>query len=340
MLKARAVAFLNNLTIGKKITLLTAAGLLLGVAVFATLGLRAVNQATNAMLEDRLTTARLVAGYVDESLSKALVELQTTARTVGSEGTPDNFDLPLRNLRATYYRSLINTYGIYLLDAEGKLLRTGSDSPTAGDFDFSSYPAVIQAVNTGDSTVSGLVSAPGTSVPIVLLSASTDSGPDKKVLVAAVDVTQSGISGFVQPIRLGKTGYVEIVDQNGMVVVRTEPGPTLSPFEKSDHGGRFAALIAAGEPARGVCHTCHETQQKIEKEDVLAFVPLSTASWGVVIRQSEKEALAPAAGLRESLMLSGIGLVTVALAFVVVTTRDVGSRITSPYRCLSTDSRR
>jgi len=323
------MAFLNNLTIGKKITLLTAVGLLLGVGVFATLGMRAVNQATNTMLEDRLTTARLVAGYVDEALSRALVELQITASTVGNQGTPDNFDLPVRNLHTTYDRSLIDVYGMYLLDAKGRLLWTGSDSSAMDGFDFSSYPTVMRTVDSGDSAVSGLVSAPVTSMPIVLLCASTDSGPSKKVLVAAVDVTQSGIGGFVQPLRLGKTGYVEIVDSSGLVVARTEPGPRLSPFEKSDHSGRFAALIAAGEPARGVCHTCHTAEQKIEKEDVLAFVPLSMAKWGVVIRQSENEALAPAAGLRQSLMLSGIGLVTVALAFVVVTTRDVGSRITT-----------
>ena len=323
------MAFLNNLTIGKKITLLTAVGLLLGVGVFATLGMRAVNQATNTMLEDRLTTARLVAGYVDEALSRALVELQTTATTVGSKGTPDNFELPVRNLETTYYRSLINVYGVYLLDASGHLLWTGPDSTSFDGFDFSTYATIARTADTGGSAVSGLVSAPVTTLPVVFLSAATDSSADKKVLVVAIDVTQSGISGFVQPLRLGKTGYVEIVDENGLVVARTEPGPKLSPFERSDHSGRFAALIAAGEPARGVCHTCHEADQKIEKEDVLAFVPLSTARWGVVIRQSEKEALAPAAGLRQSLMLSGIGLVTVALAFVVVTTRDVGSRITT-----------
>ena len=323
------MAFLNNLTIGKKITILTAVGLLLGIGVFATLGMRAVNQATNTMLEDRLMTARLVAGYVDEALSRALVELQTTARTVGGDGEPSNFDLPVRNLQTIYYRSLIDIYGIYLLDQNGELLWSGPGSPAADGFDFVSYPSISRAVGTGDSTVSGLMSAPVSSLPVIFLCASTDSGPNKKTLVAAIDVTQSGITGFVQPLKLGKTGYVEIVDQTGLVVARTEPGPKLSPFEQSDHSGRFATLIAAAEPARGVCHTCHETEQKIAREDVLAFVPLATASWGVVIRQSEKEALAPASVLRQSLMFSGIGLFTVALAFVIVTTRDVGSRITT-----------
>ena len=126
---------------------------------------------------------------------------------------------------------------------------------------------------------------------------------------------------------MGQTGYVEIVDQNGIVVARTEPGPKLAPFEQSDHSGRFAALISAGKPTRGVCHTCHEPEQKVARKDVLAFAPLSAASWGVVIRQSEEEALAPTHELRQSLLLFGVGLVTIALLFVIITTRDVGSRI-------------
>ncbi|MEE8318448.1 MAG: hypothetical protein V3R36_02285, partial [Dehalococcoidales bacterium] len=64
--------FLTNLTLGKKITLLTTIGLLLGVGIFSSLGMRAVNKATETMLQDRLTTARLVADYVDEALGRAL----------------------------------------------------------------------------------------------------------------------------------------------------------------------------------------------------------------------------------------------------------------------------
>jgi signal transduction histidine kinase/HAMP domain-containing protein len=177
-----------------------------------------------------------------------------------------------------------------------------------------------------------------TDVQVVLLASPIKEQGEgsRSVLVVAIDPAKSSIGGFVQPIRLGETGYVEIVDQNGVVVIRTEPGPKLAPFERSDHSGRFAALIAAGEPTRGVCHTCHEAEQTVEKEDVLAFVPLSTVNWGVVIRQSEEEALAPARELRQSLLFFGVGLVTVALLLVLVTTRDVGSRI----RMLTNASRR
>ena len=321
--------FLTNLTLGKKIALLTMIGLLFGVRVFSSLGMHAVNQATEAMLQDRLTTARLVSGYVDEALGRALSELEKTARAVEISGANGGFEAQIESLEATYSRLSIYTYGIYLLNEKGQVVWSRQEAPGLGDADMPAYPSVNEALKTGESTISGLVSAPVTNTAVILITSPVKQGSQdgKGVLTVAIDLAQSSIGGFVQPIRLGQTGYVEIVDYNGVVVARTEPGPKLSPFEKSDHSGRFAALIAAGEPARGVCHTCHETEEKVGKRDVLAFVPISKADWGVVIRQSEDEALTPTRELRRNLLLFGIGLVTVALLFVVVTTRDVGNRI-------------
>ncbi len=321
--------FLTNLTLGKKITLLTTVGLLLGVGVFSSLGMRAVNQATEAMLQDRLTTARLVADYVDEALGRALTELKNTAQMIEGDGSKSNPEPQIEALEDMYSRLSIYTHGIYLLNKEGQVIWSKPEAPGVEGVNISAYPSISRAISSGESGISGLVSAPVTDAPAVFLTSPTKEGwqGNKGVLVVAIDLAQSSIGGFVQPIRLGETGYVEIVDQNGVVVARTEPGPKLAPFEKSDHSGRFAALISAGKPTRGVCHTCHEPEQKVESKDVLAFVPLSEASWGVVIRQSEEEALASTNELRQRLLLFGVGLVAIALLFVVVTTRDIGSRI-------------
>jgi signal transduction histidine kinase/HAMP domain-containing protein len=330
--------FLTNLTLWKKITLLTTIGLLLGVGAFSSLGMRAVNQATEAMLQDRLTTARLVADYVDEALGRALTELKNTAQSIESDGAKNNLEPQIEALEDTYSRLSIDTHGIYLLNEEGQLIWSKPETARLASINISAYPSISHAMTTGEASVSGLILAPLTDAPVVFLASPTKIGRegDKDVLIVAIDLARSSIGGFVQPIRLGKTGYVEIVDQNGIVVARTEPGPKLAPFEKSDHSGRFATLISAGEPTRGMCHTCHEAEQKVERKDVLAFVPLSNARWGVVIRQSEEEALAPASELRQSLLLFGAGVVTVALLFVVITTQDVGTRI----KMLTSASRR
>ena len=75
--------FLSNLSLGKKVFLLLAAGLIISIGVFSFLATRAVHQSTEAMLEDRLTTTRLVAGYLDETLRRARAELDATAPFLG-----------------------------------------------------------------------------------------------------------------------------------------------------------------------------------------------------------------------------------------------------------------
>ncbi|MDO8568083.1 MAG: GAF domain-containing protein [Dehalococcoidales bacterium] len=313
---------LTNMTLGKKITLLTMLGLILAVIVFGYLSLRAVNQATDVMLQDRLTTAGVVADYIDEALGRAVTELENTARLIPMDSNPGP---RIEALQDAYRRLSVSVQGIYLLNEKGQIMWSQPGGATLQGEDISHYPGISEAIKAGRTDVSALVRAPVTGTPVVLLTSPTKDV--KGSILVAVDLAQSSIGGFVKPIRLGQTGYVEIVDQNGIVVARTEPGPKLAPFEKSDHSGRFAALIAAGEPTRGLCHTCHEPVQKVERRDVLAFVPLSRANWGVVIRQSEEEALTPINGLRQNLLYFGGGLIFVALLLVTITTRDVVGRI-------------
>jgi len=321
--------FLTDLTLRKRIIILTVLALLLGVGLFSFLGMRAVHQATEAMLQDRMTTARLMADYIDGVLGRALAELRRCAQTVEGSEADEDFKSKVAALEENFFLLSFFIHDIYLLDEKGRITWSKSGNASLAGADISFYPSIRQVLTSGQATISGLVLAPVTRVPVVFLVSPTKRGQqgDRGVLTMAIDISRSSIGGFIQPIRLGETGYVEIVDQNGVVVARTEPGPELAAFEKSDHSGRFAALIAAGKPTRGLCHTCHIPVQEVERRDVLAFVPLSQARWGVVIRQSEDEALAPIHQLRQNLLLFGLGSIVLVFLLVVVTTRDVASRI-------------
>ncbi|MFH1381849.1 MAG: GAF domain-containing protein [Chloroflexota bacterium] len=315
--------FWSNLTLSRKLVLLTTLGLVLAIVVFSFLGLRAVRQATETMLDDRLTTAHIVASYLDETLGRALTELQETVQRIAGDSTGANFEARVEELKGTYDRLSIRTVGMYLLGQNGQIMWSQSGIADGSVF---SYPGLNQVIEGRQASISGLVMAPG-NVPAILLAAPMRYQGKIEALVVAVDPGQSSIGSFVRLIKLGQTGYVEIVDQNGIVVARTEPGPKLAPFEKSEHSGRFADLIAASEPTRGLCHTCHEPVQRVERRDMLAFVPLSQAYWGVVIRQSETEALAPVNELRRNLIFLGAGLITLTLLFVAVAARSVVARV-------------
>ncbi len=323
--------FFGRPTLTKKTIIFTTIGLLLGITLFSFLGLGAVNEATENMLEDRVTTASLVADYLDETLEIIKNEIEHTAELIETNGFNGDSIKHVEDLSDLFSRLSVYAHRIHFIDDTGEVIWSRPGGGNTDGFHVSMYPSIIEALQTGEIVVSGLVLSPDTEIPVVLITAPVDGGHQSpsRALIVAIDIVKSSIGGFVQPIRLGQTGYTEVVDQNGIVVVRTDPGPTLAPFEKSDHSGRFAELIAAGKPTRGLCHTCHEPIQKVERRDVLAFVPVSAAKWGVVIRQSEEEALFPVYELRRNLFLSGAGLVLAILLSVVIVTHSLTNRLRS-----------
>ena len=323
--------FLSRLTLIKKTVIFTITGLILGITLFSFLGLGAVHEATENMLEDRVTTASLVTDYLDETLGIIKKEIEHTAGLIEANGFTGDSIKQVEDLRGSFSRMSVHAHSIYFIDDTGDIIWSQTSDRNTDGFHISMYPSIIEALKTGETVVSGLVLSPHSETPVVLITAPVGGVPQNasRALIVAIDITESSIGGFIQPIRLGQTGYTEVVDQNGIVVVRTEPGPTLAPFEKSDHSGHFAQLIADGKPTRGLCHTCHEPIQKVERRDVLAFVPASAAKWGVVIRQSEEEALFPVYQLRRNLFFSGAGLIIVILLSVVLVTHSVTNRLKS-----------
>lgn len=203
------MTFLTNLTLGKKIAFLTTIGLLLGVGVFSTLSMRAVNQATETMLQDRITTAHVVADYVDETLERALIELESTAMLMESDMAENKLEPQIEAFEAAYSRLSIYINDIYLLDGEGQIIWRKRETRGLEGDNISAYPSISQAIGKGETTISGLVPAPVTEAPVVLLTSPIEKGQQESrgTLVVAIDLTQSSIAGFVQPIRLGETGY-------------------------------------------------------------------------------------------------------------------------------------
>lgn len=321
--------FLNSWTLQRKIGFFVVLGLILGVGTFGFLSLQALRQSTQVMLQERLTTARIVANYTSEVLSRAMAELENTAQSISSDTKLSQMDSVIGALPGVYSRSGIFTYDILLVTASGKVVWSREGKTRSAGMEMTSYHSIAVTLTDRVSTISGLVSAPQTQNPLVLLSTPVEGdvvgGPG--ALVAAIDPARSSFSGFIQPIRLGATGYAEIVDQQGLVVARSQPGRPLAPFEQSDHPERFAALIRADRPDQGLCHSCHE--QQITGRGVFAFYPLPSAqaSWGVIIRQSEREALAATNDLKRRLLASGGLLIAMTLGVALLSTRNMVTRV-------------
>ncbi len=313
------MALMNKLTLRGKISLLALASLLVGLGLFSWLGVQSVNDSVDRMLDERLTVARIVATHLDEALLYILVQLQSIDVFGDELPSEERFDLLAVSLQDLFTKSRIHMRNILLVDPAGEAIRVGPESSRAVSFDIADYPEVAATLATGTPGISGLVPDPLQEAPVVLVSTPILNSDHEVVaaLICSIDIEQSSIGVFSETISIGKTGYTEIVDGNGIVLARNKPGSPAKLFERSDHPGRFAELIIQGEATVGTCHRCHGAEGEEERErDVLAFAPLSVASWGVAIRQSEEEALSPTRQLEQRFLILGVILLGCTLLVV------------------------
>lgn len=314
----------TNLSLQKRIGLLVAAGLIIGLGLFSWLGLQSLKENTQRTLDQRLAVARIMANNLDETLMHAVSHLENTAGLYRDLPTGVEFSQVAGSLRRLFANSQISVPSIMLADSNGRVLAVEPNDNRIIAIDISSYPEVSHTLGAGVTTISNLINNPLLGSRVVLATAPVfnENGDVIGVLASTIDIGGSNLDVFNEDIQVGSTGYTEIVDGNGLVIARTEPGSPLKASEMSDHPGRFAALIEEGKAAVRTCHRCHETTQTgIERRrDVLAFAPLSFASWGVAIRQSEEEALAPTHQLERQLILLGIIVLmgTLLLAWAII----------------------
>lgn len=328
-----------NLSLQTRIGLFVLLGLATGLALFSWLGIQSLNESTDRTLQERLTIARIVAQHMDETLTYVLVQVRSAIDFGEELPTEGQFRPVAHSLREVLAESGIVAPYIILLDTNGHILQAEPERSGMVGSSMSGYAEVNEALETGSATVSGLVSTPVIGTPVVLATAPilNAEGVSIGALSAAIDISRSNIGAFSEPIILGDTGYTEIVDGNGLIIARTEPGQPPEAFETSDHPGRFAELIREGKATVRTCHRCHGPEDQPERrKDVLAFAPLSTASWGIAIRQSEEEALGPTRELQKRLLILGAILLGSASLMMWILVRG----LVKPIRILTAASER
>ncbi|MDA8189708.1 MAG: cache domain-containing protein [Dehalococcoidales bacterium] len=303
----------------KRIVLLVSIGMLTVFALLGTLSALAVDESVRRTLQDRLDLAEASAQHVDYVLKQNIDLLQGATFFQGVDLEDANLDPERRALHDVYFHTIFGD-GVYIVDKEGRVLWREPSFPDP-DPALSEYPHVRKALETGKPVVSDIYVVNGTGRPVVSIVIPVKNASGKLVgLVGGdVDLTSSNLQKVIQPVGLGPSGYVQVVDSKGVVIAASSRSQILT---ESDHSNRLENLIRQKKPVVSTCHDCHAsdspaTAQATREAEVMAFVPLQTAPWGLVIRESEREALAPARRLQQQFLLFGVPvfLISVALAW-------------------------
>ncbi|HSP55418.1 MAG TPA: cache domain-containing protein [Dehalococcoidia bacterium] len=307
------------------------------LAAFGVSSLLAVSESRDRTLDERRALAQATAGHVDYVVRQGMEALDELSLAEGFDITDSNPQPEQQALRRAYLASLFSQ-GIFLLDSRGNVLAAEPAVP-AETASLGVLPLLTQALTAGRPTVSGLSTGISDGKPVVSIAVPVrdKDGIVQGAVIGEIGLTGSELSEIIASSAPGKSGYAQIVDQRGTVLASTLAGEVL---QENPHQSLVAGLVQEKSASSGTCHSCHQVAgasgDQTGQKEVMAFAPLQAAPWGVMIRQPESEALAPARRLEERAVWLGVPAFILALLFAWATVRS----IVGPVRVLTTAAQR
>lgn len=325
--------WLNRLPLKTRIGLGTILGLgsLLAFVVFE--GMVAMETATEMTLKERLNLGHTIAFHIDHELERTMDRLSQVAILPSINLEDKNLEPEKAELRRLY-RSQLFKY-VFFLNRDSLVLWTEPYLTGVVGRGRLDCPHAKECLRTGQPSIACVLHSltPESLVISLVAPIRNRKGVIVGLLGGAIDPSSSAFSRVLRlkEIPPGKTGYTQIVDENGIVLAHTED---RNLFQRSEHADSFIPLIK--EKRSNVFVETVTEKGKGTFREVIAFAHLTVAPWGVAVEQEENELLAPARNLKKRIFLFGFAVFFGSLILVWV----IGRSIVNPLERLKNASSR
>ncbi len=319
--------------IRRRVYLLMAIGSFIPVVVMIAAGLLWLRSLDDRVTAARTTSAALVAAHVDSHLNDDLEVLQRFAAAVGSSMGDADLTTERTALRDAHHH-FKHRESVFLLDAERNVL---AEEPGGG---VSTAPRpevtlVDEVLRSGLPRLTGLLTGDRGRIIHELVPVRSWQGEVIGVAGGTFDPARRDYERILGFLRSGQTGFAELIDGEGNVIASTVRGRA---GRSTECRGHFAELIREKRAQSTRCDACHAAWEvdAHAPAELMSFVPLAGAPWGVVIRQDAAEAL-PSLDVSWNLVIGGLLLYGgVAAAFAWGAARSV----TRPVKALTVEAER
>ncbi|MBI4300213.1 MAG: HAMP domain-containing protein [Chloroflexi bacterium] len=323
---------LTKKTLQKEIGLLVVLGLGVMFSLFSFLALQAVKRSSEIGLRERLLVAQMTADHVEQYLREDVDTFEGAARSPLIDLSDGDLEPERRLLEGLKDRPRFFSSNFYLFDRTGSVLLAYPPDPEAIGLNMLDFPHMQSTLETGRPQVSGVILDTTTRVPTVSLAVPLRDSAGRVIgaLGGSAPISRATFTDVVKGLKIGKTGHTQLLDGNGIVMASTDPGDVL---QKSHHRDNLLLLIQRKKATVG---TFESEEGLVGHDEIVAFAPLSTVSWGVATQQDAAEAQVAGRQLSRNLLvlsLASLG-VTLLVAFVVT------KRVLAPIEVLTEATQR
>ncbi|MBZ0158138.1 MAG: HAMP domain-containing protein [Alphaproteobacteria bacterium] len=294
------------------------------VAIATTLGIISyitVRESIERSLQNRIMLARTIANYLEILLQENLNRLYDISLS-GKIDLKDAVGEPEKKALETAYRYSLFSDGVFLLDKYGnEILSYPLRDTYAGNLSHIEY--VSQVLRTGRPLISGVYTIEPIKKPVLfaLVPLRDKEGNSIGVAGGILSPTNPFLTQILQSVNREQNSYVEVIDFNERVISSDIHSHVLQHHDHEDELGR---MIRTGQAGIKTCR--HRYSQPALHDggvDLLAFVPLKTAPWGVIVGQAEEDIYAPSTKLRKTFSFLIVVFIAASVIFAIGASRGI-----------------
>ncbi len=304
------------------------AGLAVGLVavsfLFGFLAMAAVQQSKDQVLQQRLALSKTMAGHIDYTLGRILRQLEDMAGRTPVDR--DNHTLnDERQLLVDTYQNLGAFASMEFVDRDGAVIWTEPSLTEAFGSNAGTLPHIQRVFQTGSISIDLATPATPGALPAVDISVPLWSrGEVVGIVVGKLSLPRMGLDSVPAP-NLGPTGRAELIAGTGLVIASSDRG---SSGAFVDHVSVLKDLLERQQA--GI--TLHKMPEGSTRPDhIVAYAPMKTLPWGIVVEQDQDEALALPQELQTRMALSGLIAMLAAGAIAWAAVR----RLVVPLRTLT-----
>jgi signal transduction histidine kinase len=299
------------------------AGLAVLFAVFGLLALSTISLSTDFALEERLRLAQTSAESIDKLLDQAGRQLERTAAKLATAATAQEQELEAAELLAV----LGQFERIVHLGPRGNLLWAVPRQSGIVTWRFGQDAAVQEAMaHVTTSVVAPARGVEGDRLIILVLTLLDRQDVSAGFLAAEINASHPDL-GFLPAPQEGSSVRYEIVDEAGYIVAESGVGEGDSPAEHLE----IVVPLIAGQQSGTALHEVDSGE-----DHVVAFYPLRALPGGLVVEQTQDDALEIPREMQRTMLIYGIGAL---IAASVAAWLHSGS-VVRPIRRLTGDAAR
>ena len=275
------------------------AGLVILFSIFGLLAVRTIDLSTNLALDERLRLAQLTARSVDDLTEHTARQLEVAAALLTASDDPDN-----AANAGDIFRLLDEFDRIVRLRADGQVLWTEPPEPGVSHWALAADADVVAALGRPTTSIVAPVAglAGDRPVAVILTPLSDPAGGPAGFLAGEIGPSHSGVR-LLPPLETSGSVRSQIVDATGVIVAQSATG---EPDPENEHAEILGPLIAAGRGGT----TIHRFDNAADH--VVAYYPFRLLPGGVVVEQTEDEALAIPRDMQRTLLVYGVAALLLA----------------------------